>query len=195
MNPCQHGCWMQISLYFECCRVSAMKQVNALDFAFPWGWLLAHYYTPPLPSKKFAMLRHCIHPTIWVFLYIYSFFKHTKFISVYYTVSFTGSVPQILRSLHRSNLPTQPSFWPSFRPYAVWCVSYKLLSRSWHTDLDYGLFRLLDLEIGPTAGVTGRQGMLLLPLLVYPAVRVCPILWFVFPTELKRSSMIVCYLS
>jgi hypothetical protein len=56
---------------------------------------------------------------------------------------------------------------------------------------------LPDLEIGFTADVTGRQGMLtppwhLIPLLVYPEVRVFPILWFVFPTELMRS-MTVCY--
>jgi hypothetical protein len=46
------------------------------------------------------------------------------------------------------------------------------LSRSWHTDLGYGLYRLPDLEVGFTAGVTGRQGMLtplrrLIPPLMY----------------------------
>jgi hypothetical protein len=75
------------------------------------------------------------------------------------TVSFTGSFPQILWSLQRSYLPMQPFFGP----HAVWYVSYmyQSLSRSWHTDLDYGLYRLPNLEIGLTAGVTGLQGMLL----------------------------------
>jgi hypothetical protein len=32
------------------------------------------------------------------------------------------------------------------------------LSRSWDTDLHYGSSRLFELELGLTAGVTGRQG-------------------------------------
>jgi hypothetical protein len=49
-----------------------------------------------------------------------------------------------------------------------------------HTDFDYGLLRLPDLEIGLAVGVTGQQGMLtppshlILPL-VCPGVHVCPI--------------------
>jgi hypothetical protein len=78
---------------------------------------------------------------------------------------------------------------------AVWCVSYQSLSCSWHTDLDYGSYRLPDLEIQITAAVTVSQGILtpprhLIPPLVYPGVRVCPILWFVFPIELMRSSTV-----
>ena len=42
-------------------------------------------------------------------------------------------------------------------------VSYQSLSRPWHTDLDYGSYRLSNLEIGLTAGVTGQQGMLTPP--------------------------------
>jgi hypothetical protein len=45
-------------------------------------------------------------------------------------------------------------------PHAVWYVSYQSLSRSWHTDFDYGLYRLSNLEIGLTVGVTGQQEML-----------------------------------
>jgi hypothetical protein len=42
------------------------------------------------------------------------------------TVSFTGSFPQILRSLQRSSLCIQPSL----NQNAISCVSYLLLSRS-----------------------------------------------------------------
>jgi hypothetical protein len=41
-------------------------------------------------------------------------------------------------------------------------ISYQSLSRSWHTDFDYGLYRLSNLEIGLMAGVTDRLGMLIL---------------------------------
>jgi hypothetical protein len=41
-------------------------------------------------------------------------------------------------------LPKQPFFGP----HAVCYVSYQSLSRSWHTDLDYGSYRLPDLVIG-----------------------------------------------
>jgi hypothetical protein len=54
------------------------------------------------------------------------------------------------------------------------------------------LLCLPDLETGLTAGVTGRQGMFtaprnLIPPLVYPKVRICPILKFVFPTAKCRT--------
>jgi hypothetical protein len=50
----------------------------------------------------------------------------------------------------------------------------------WHTDFDYGLLRLPDLEIRLTAGVTSQPRMLtpprhLIPPLVCSGVRVCPI--------------------
>jgi hypothetical protein len=51
------------------------------------------------------------------------------------------------------------------------------INRSSHTDLNYGSYRLPNLEVGLTAGVTGQQGMLthprhlILPLL-FPEVRV-----------------------
>jgi hypothetical protein len=110
------------------------------------------------------------------------------------TVSFTSSFPQVLWSLQRPRLSIQPSF----RSNTVWYVSYQSLSRSWHTDFDYGAYRLPDLEIGLTAGVTGRQWMLtpprhLIPRLVYPVACICLILWFVFPTGLMKS-MTVRYL-
>jgi hypothetical protein len=90
------------------------------------------------------------------------------------TVSFTDSFPQILRSLQRSSLPIQPSFTPN----AVWCVSYQSLSRSWYTDLDYDSYRLPDLELGLTMGVTDQQGVLtppryLIPRLIYPCRSLC----------------------
>jgi hypothetical protein len=75
------------------------------------------------------------------------------------TVSFTDSFPQILRSLQRSSLPIQLSF----RPNTVWCVWYKSLSRSWYTDFDYDSYRLPDLELGLTTGVTDQQGMFTSP--------------------------------
>jgi hypothetical protein len=83
-------------------------------------------------------------------------------------------------SLQRSYLLIQP-FCGS---HAVWYVSYQLLSRSWHTDLDYGSYRLSNVEIGLTAGVTGQQGMLtppwhLIPPLVFPRVRVSLICFIV----------------
>jgi hypothetical protein len=58
-------------------------------------------------------------------------------------------------------------------------------------NLDYGSYRLPELELGLTAGVGGRQGMFTpprhpIPLLVYPDVRVCPILKFVFHTGHMR---------
>jgi hypothetical protein len=64
-----------------------------------------------------------------------------------------------------------------------------MLSRFWHTDLDYGSYSLPDLEIELKAGKTGRQGMLtpsrhLIPPLVNPGVHVCSIPWSVFPTGL-----------
>jgi hypothetical protein len=54
------------------------------------------------------------------------------------------------------------------------------LSRSWHTDLDYGWYRLLNVEIGLTAGVTGQQGMFTspwhpIPPLIYSEVHVRPL--------------------
>jgi hypothetical protein len=56
-----------------------------------------------------------------------------------------------------------------------------------------------ELELGHTAGVTGRQGILtplryLIPPLVCPEVHVCLILKFVLPTGLLRLT-IVYYLS
>jgi hypothetical protein len=70
---------------------------------------------------------------------------------------------------------------PSFRQNAVWCVSYQL-------------------ELGLIAGVTGRQGMLtpprhLIPPLVYPEVRVCPIPKFVLPTghEIDDCSLFMSF--
>jgi hypothetical protein len=93
------------------------------------------------------------------------------------TVLFTGSFPQILWSLQRSYLPIQP-FVGS---HAVWYVSYQSLSPSWHTDLDYGSYRL----VGLTAGVTGQHGMVtplwhLIPLMIFTEVRVRPFSWFFF---------------
>jgi hypothetical protein len=59
------------------------------------------------------------------------------------------------------------------------------LNCSWHTDLDYCSYYLLDLEIGLRKGVIGGHGMLtppthLVPHLVHPEVHVYAILWFLF---------------
>jgi hypothetical protein len=102
----------------------------------------------------------------------------------------------ILWSLQRSSLPIQPSFGPS----VVRCVSCQLLSHSWYTDLDNGLYHLPELQLGLTKGVTGWRGMLtllrqLITPLVYPEVRVCPIFTFVCPTGLMRLMTVLysCY--
>jgi hypothetical protein len=79
------------------------------------------------------------------------------------TVSFTGSFPQILWSLQRSYLPTQHSLG-----HMLSDVSHLSLSRSLHTDLDNHSYRLSNLEIRLTAGVTGQQGMLIPPWLLIP---------------------------
>jgi hypothetical protein len=76
------------------------------------------------------------------------------------------------------------------------------------TDFDCGLFCLPNLDTlilttdlyvwnGAQMGATGQQGMFtpprhLISPLVYPEVRVCPILKFVFPTGLMRL-MTICY--
>jgi hypothetical protein len=62
----------------------------------------------------------------------------------------------------------------------------KSLSRSWHTDLDYESYRLSNVEIGLTAGVTDQQGMLTPPWHLIPPLICTPILWFVFPIGLMR---------
>jgi hypothetical protein len=94
------------------------------------------------------------------------------YVTGFSTVSFSASFPQILRSLQRSSLQIQPSIRPN-----VWCVSFQSFSRSWYSDLDYGWYRLHEMELGLTAGVTGRLGMYtpprnLIQLLVYPEIRV-----------------------
>jgi hypothetical protein len=97
------------------------------------------------------------------------------------TISFTGSFSQMLRLLQRSILVCQ----------------YNLPLGQMLSDVP-GLMCLPELELGLTAGVTGRQGMFtpsshLIPPLVYPEVRVCPILWFAIPTGLM-GLMTVRYL-
>jgi hypothetical protein len=116
----------------------------------------------------------------------------------FYAVSFTSSFLQVFWSLQRSSLPIQPFFGPN----SVWCVSCQSLSHFWVTDLDYGLNRLPELELGLTADVTGRQGMLtppkhLIPPLVCPEVRVCSIIGFVFSTGFMRLITVryLCYFS
>jgi hypothetical protein len=101
-------------------------------------------------------------------------------------VSFTGSFTQILWSLQQSCLLIQPFFGP----HAVWYVLYQSLSRSWHTDLDHSSYRLSNVEIGLTAGVSSQQGMLtppwyLIPPLIHSEVRVRPF-WFAFSLGLMR---------
>jgi hypothetical protein len=94
------------------------------------------------------------------------------------SVSFSGSFPQILRSLQLPSLPIQPSFWPN----GIWCVSYRSLSRSWHTDLDYCSYHLPELADGGCDQSTGvlTPPIHLIPPLVYPEARGCPILKYIF---------------
>jgi hypothetical protein len=47
-----------------------------------------------------------------------------------------------------------------------------IVSRSWHTDLDYGSYRLSNVEIGLTADVTGQQGMLTPPWHLIPPLNI-----------------------
>jgi hypothetical protein len=94
---------------------------------------------------------------------------------------FTSSFLQVFWSLQRPSLPLHVQ--PFFGPNAVWCVSCQSLSCFWYTDFDYGSNRLPELELGLTAGVTGRQGMLtpprhLIPPLMFPWVRVS-LIWSV----------------
>jgi hypothetical protein len=104
----------------------------------------------------------------------------------------TDSFPKMLWSLQRSYFPIQPFFGQ----HAVWYVSYQSLSRYWNTDLDYGSYRLFNMEIGLTAGVTGQQEMLtppwlLIPPLIYSEDRTCtPILWSIFPVLLMRLNTV-----
>jgi hypothetical protein len=90
---------------------------------------------------------------------------------------------------------------PFFGPHAVWYVSYQSLSRSWHSDLEYGSYRLSNFEIGLTAGVTARQGMLtppwyLIPLLIYSEVSARPFsdLYFLYRICEIDSLLLVHYL-
>jgi hypothetical protein len=75
----------------------------------------------------------------------------------------------------------------------LYWVSYQSLSHSCDRDLDYGSYRLPNLDIGLMVGVTGQQGMLTpswhlkLPL-IYSDVRVR----IAFPLGL-RTSITVCY--
>jgi hypothetical protein len=68
----------------------------------------------------------------------------------------------------------------AFRWAACCLVRFvSVVGLSWHTGLDYGSCRLPGLEMGLTAGVTGRQGMLappwhLIPPLIYSEVCLCP---------------------
>jgi hypothetical protein len=61
----------------------------------------------------------------------------------------------------------------------IWIKKTSNTTCSWHTDLNYGSYRLSNVEIGLTAGVTGQQGMLtppwhLIPPLIYSEVRLRP---------------------
>jgi hypothetical protein len=58
-----------------------------------------------------------------------------------------------------SNIPIQHSIWSN----TVWYT----LGRSWHSYLDYGLFRLPDLKIGLTVDVNRGQKMLTPPIVTW----------------------------
>ena len=59
------------------------------------------------------------------------------------------------------------------------CPCNLSLGRSLHTNIDYGSYRLSNLDIGLTVGLTVQQGMLtppwhLMPPLIYSDIRVRP---------------------
>jgi hypothetical protein len=91
------------------------------------------------------------------------------------TVLFTDSFPHILRLLQRSSLPIQPSF----RPNAAWCISYQSLSCSWHTWPGNMAHGECDRSTGD-AYPLNTPPRHLIPPLVYPEVRACSILKFVY---------------
>jgi hypothetical protein len=92
--------------------------------------------------------------------------------------------------------PYNDSIQPSFRSNTVWCVSYQSLSCSWYTDLDYDSYRFRahggceqswGVEVGGGGVLTPPRH--LIPPQIYPEIRVCPILKFVFPTEHEIDEM------
>jgi hypothetical protein len=79
-------------------------------------------------------------------------------------------------------------------------VPINRLAQTLELRLWLNTYGLPELELGLMVGVTGRQGMLtpprhLIPPLVYPEVRVCTILKFLFPTWLMRLMTVryLCY--
>jgi hypothetical protein len=106
-------------------------------------------------------LQLCMVYTSWSWfgmqeLYRGSLLRNKLMVQGFPTVSFADSFPQILWWVQRFHLPIQHVCGQR----ALWYISYQSLSRSWHNDLDYGLYRLPDLEIRVTADVIGRQGMI-----------------------------------
>jgi hypothetical protein len=79
----------------------------------------------------------------------------------------------------------------TFRPNAVWYVSYQSLSVL--DTLNYGSCSIFDLEIGLMAGVTGRQGWLLLLCIWSHPWYIQRSVFAKFLTGLMRL-MTVCYL-
>jgi hypothetical protein len=107
-------------------------------------------------SHSWFDMQELVRHTINFFFKFEAVYKKQVDVTEISTVSFTGSFPQILLSLQQFSLPIQTSFGLN----AIWRISYRSVSRSWHTDVDYGWHCLHDLEIGLTAGMTGRQGIL-----------------------------------
>jgi hypothetical protein len=90
-------------------------------------------------------------------------------------------------------------FWQRIVPFTwLYALTWtQIFPSSWfgHTDFVYWFF---SCEMGLTAGVAYQQLMLipprhLIPPLVYPEVRVCLFLGFVFPVGVTRL-ITVCYL-
>jgi hypothetical protein len=90
--------------------------------------------------------------------------NHTYFFYLaWYTISFWfeavymsmshGFLPSHLQAALDANLTLRAwlqwyrlQIQPSFRPNAIWCVSYQSLNHFWHTDLDRGLYHSPDLD-------------------------------------------------
>jgi hypothetical protein len=102
------------------------------------------------------------------------------------------------------NLAHNPT-WPTTHPRKslnITLAHTKLIHCSWHTDLDYGFYRVPDLETWLTVDVIDQQGMLtfpfyLIPPLIYSEIQgpYTSTLWFVYPIGLMRLITVrqICY--
>jgi hypothetical protein len=86
-------------------------------------------------------------------LYISQLIRYARACSTYDTFSYSLVYRQFSANftvVTRSSLPIQPSF----RPNAVWFVSYQSLSHPWHTNLEYSSYAYSSQAPDPTSGVS-----------------------------------------